>query len=224
MISTKETQYNELLMDNEEHGSVSLGLTTAHTYRHDPRRLTFLLSRYKFVSKMFDSFDTVLEVGCGDAFGTTMVAKNVKKMTAIDFDPIFIENAKTLRTENKNTTFKVHDILKSKLQEQFNGIYSLDVLEHISKDDEDIYMKNIVDSLDKHGIVIIGMPSLQSQEYASYQSKIGHINCKSGDDFKAFCNKYFNNVFLFSMNDEVVHTGFYPMAHYLIALCISKKE
>ena len=30
---------------------------------------------------------------------------------------------------------------------------------------------------------------------------------------------HFRNVFIFSMNDEVVHTGFYPMAHYLFALC-----
>ena len=27
----------------------------------------------------------------------------------------------------------------------------------------------------------------------------------------------------FSMNDEVVHTGFYPMACYLLALCCEKK-
>jgi len=33
---------------------------------------------------------------------------------------------------------------------------------------------------------------------------------------------YFNNVFLFSMNDEVVHTGFNKMAHYLIAICCAK--
>src|SRR5262249_47894355 len=31
--------------------------------------------------------------------------------------------------------------------------------------------------------------------------------------------KYFAHVFIFSMNDEVVHTGFSPMAHYLFALC-----
>jgi hypothetical protein len=30
-------------------------------------------------------------------------------------------------------------------------------------------------------------------------------------------------VFLFSMNDEVVHTGFYPMAHYLFAVCADRK-
>ena len=34
---------------------------------------------------------------------------------------------------------------------------------------------------------------------------------------------YFENVFLFSMNDEVVHTGFTPMAHYLFAVCCQKK-
>jgi hypothetical protein len=34
---------------------------------------------------------------------------------------------------------------------------------------------------------------------------------------------YFHNVFVFSMNDEVVHTGYYPMAHYLFAVCAGKK-
>ena len=36
--------------------------------------------------------------------------------------------------------------------------------------------------------------------------------------------KYFNNVFVFSMNDETVHTGYYPMAHYFLALCCGKKS
>ena len=36
--------------------------------------------------------------------------------------------------------------------------------------------------------------------------------------------KYFENVFLFSMNDEVVHTGFSPMAHYLFVICCQKKK
>jgi hypothetical protein len=34
--------------------------------------------------------------------------------------------------------------------------------------------------------------------------------------------KFFHHVFIFSMNDEVVHTGFYPMAHYLLALGCGK--
>jgi hypothetical protein len=71
--------------------------------------------------------------------------------------------------------------------------------------------------------MVLGMPSLESQAYASPQSKAGHVNCKSGKDFKGLMQRYFDQVFLFSMNDEVVHTGFYPMAHYLIALCCGKR-
>ncbi|MCA6302689.1 MAG: hypothetical protein IM629_12150, partial [Phenylobacterium sp.] len=38
-----------------------------------------------------------------------------------------------------------------------------------------------------------------------------------------FMLKFFSNVFLFSMNDEVVHTGFAPMAHYLFAIGAGKR-
>ena len=71
--------------------------------------------------------------------------------------------------------------------------------------------------------MILGMPSLESQQYASPQSKAGHVNCKSGEDLKKLLVHYFDNVFLFSMNDEVVHTGYTPMAHYLLVLCCSKR-
>jgi len=49
------------------------------------------------------------------------------------------------------------------------------------------------------------------------------VNCKSGPQLKSLLQNYFEHVFLFSMNDEVVHTGYYPMAHYLIAVCCGKK-
>jgi hypothetical protein len=35
---------------------------------------------------------------------------------------------------------------------------------------------------------------------------------------------FIHNVFIFSMNDEVVHTGFHPLAHYLRALCCQRKS
>jgi hypothetical protein len=67
------------------------------------------------------------------------------------------------------------------------------------------------------------MPSIQSQPYASPLSKAGHVNCKDAPDFRALLSNFFHHVFIFSMNDEVVHTGFYPMANYLIAVCCEQK-
>ncbi|VFM95981.1 MAG: hypothetical protein BECKG1743D_GA0114223_101368 [Candidatus Kentron sp. G] len=34
---------------------------------------------------------------------------------------------------------------------------------------------------------------------------------------------HFSHVFLFAANDEVVHTGFMPMAHYYIAMGCRKR-
>ena len=65
---------------------------------------------------------------------------------------------------------------------------------------------------------IIGMPSLESQAYASPASKAGHVNCKSMPELRELMLRYFHNVFMFSMNDEVVHTGHHKMAHYLWAV------
>ena len=45
-----------------------------------------------------------------------------------------------------------------------------------------------------------------------------------GSELKSLLEQYFHSVFLFSMNDEVVHTGFYPMAHYLLAICSHKRQ
>ena len=75
-----------------------------------------------------------------------------------------------------------------------------------------------------HGVLIVGMPSLQSQAYASPQSKEGHVNCKDQGEFGALMKRYFHNVFMFSMNDEVVHTGYSAMSHYNLALCCSKND
>ena len=68
------------------------------------------------------------------------------------------------------------------------------------------------------------MPSLESQAHASPQSKAGHVNCKTGEALKRTLERHFHTVFIFSMNDEVVHTGFYPMCHYLFVVGAGKRH
>jgi hypothetical protein len=50
------------------------------------------------------------------------------------------------------------------------------------------------------------------------------MNWKSGKALRALMERFFHNVFLFSMNDEAVHTGITPMAQYLIAIGCSPRE
>lgn len=189
-----------------------------------PQANLFTLARYKFVARMLSGSGSVLEVGCADAFGTRLVQQTVKSVTAVDFDPVFIEDVEGRKDPAWPLQCFQHDLLHGPVPGKFNAIYSLDVLEHIDPSDEDKFITNMLESLDSGGIMIVGMPSLESQAHASPQSKAGHVNCKSGDEMKTSLQCYFDNVFIFSMNDETIHTGFYPMAHYLLALCCGVKK
>jgi len=223
-LSTKEKQYNDLLEVKDKIGLTTLGVMMNQVWHDDPRRLAFVLARYKFVSKMLSGKKKVAELGCGDAFGSRVVKQEVSELNVYDFDPIFVADINARQDEKWPMTARTHDILDGPLKEApFDAIYSLDVMEHIEQKSEHLYVKNLKNSLSEHGILIIGMPSLESQSHASPQSKIGHINCKSGKDLKKILEKDFHNVLLFSMNDEVVHTGYSPMAHYLFAICTGKK-
>lgn len=215
---TKEPQYQVNLDLRDTVGSFSLGLMANHVWYGDPRRLGFVLARYKFVSKMFSGLNRVLEVGCADAFATRLVQQEVGAVVATDFDPIFIEDAKQHVDPRWPLECRTHDMLNGPIAENFDGAYAMDVLEHIAPENEDAFLRNMTASLNGMGVMIIGMPSLSSQRYASEASKIGHVNCKDGPELKRALQRYFHNVFIFSMNDEVLHTGFYPMAHYLLAL------
>jgi len=197
---------------------------TSQAWYDDPKRLAFTLSRYKFVAKMLSGAGHVLEVGCADAFGTRIVVQEVQQLTATDFDPLFVEDANSRMSDRWKFTCKAHDMLKGPFRGEFDGMYALDVLEHILPENEDRFLSNMAASLTGHGVLIIGMPSLESQPYASPLSKEGHVNCKTMPDLKATMQRYFHNVFMFSMNDEVVHTGYHKMAHYLFAMCCGKKS
>jgi len=219
---TREPQYQECIDLRDAQGLARLGLMSSHTWHCDPRRLLFVLSRYKFVARMFSGFGHLLEVGCADAFATQIVRQEVERITAVDFDPVFVKDARDRMDRRWQFDCRQHDMLAGPLEGDFDGAYCLDVLEHIPPESEDLFVSNIVQSLVPSAALIIGTPSLESQKYASAASKTGHINCKDDRGLKDLLSRYFHHVFIFSMNDEVVHTGFCPMAHYLFALCCTK--
>lgn len=216
-VQTKEAQYSACFDEDP----VTLGPMTGATFRWNPRRLGMMLARYKFVSKMLTGCGDVAEIGCADGFGSEVVACEVKRLQLFDFDPIWEEYA--IGPGRSARGFYQHDIREAPLYRRFDAVYMLDVLEHIPPADEPETMRNIVASLDKNGVFIAGCPSLESQVYASAISRAGHVNCKTGAKLVEDAKKYFNNVFLFCQNDEMLHVGFPQMAHYLFILCAGPK-
>ncbi len=218
----KETQ-NQRIFDLYKSDPITLGPYSSYMWRQDPRHLGFLFARYKFVAKMLRGQKTVLEVGCGDAVGTPIVAKEVGSVHCLDFEPLLLEdNRERISKRYPNITFGVHDFTEKPATPKSDAVFSLDVIEHIKPNEESKFMDNISGSLGSHGMCIIGTPNITAHAYASSVSQQGHINLKDYASLEQLMRKYFNQVLLFSMNDEVVHTGFYPLAHYLIAIGINQ--
>jgi SAM-dependent methyltransferase len=219
----RERQY-DVLLEQQDLGFERLGLMGSESWRRDPKHLLFHLSRYKFVAQMLSGCDRVLEIGCGDAFGTRIVRQRVNSLVAVDFDPIFIEDARKRISPPWTFELFVHDLKNGPVPGSFDAVYALDVLEHVPGAEEAQFLQTMIASLAPDGVAIIGMPSLEGQQYASEQSRSGHVNCKTAPELAILLRRYFHHVFIFSMNDEMVHTGFHKMAHYILALCTSQRK
>jgi cyclopropane fatty-acyl-phospholipid synthase-like methyltransferase len=223
MEVTREPQYQRYIELRDARGLTQLGLTTNFVWQEDPRNLSFLLARYKFVAKMLSGKERVLEIGCGDGFGTRLVLQEVGSVCAVDFDPVLVKDTNERMDEDWAFECRAHDMLAGPVDGgPYDAAYAVDVLEHIPRADEHRFVANAARSLIPKGVLILGSPFIQSQAYASRRSKEGHVNCKNHEELKLLAQDHFDNVFIFSMNDEIVHTGFYPMAHYLFALCVGR--
>lgn len=198
-----------------------VGGMTSDYWARDPKRLAFVLARYKFVARMFEGKGRVLEVGCADGFGSRIVRQHVEALTAIDVDAESI--AEALQAEAGRMPpywpieFRAHDILAAPLR-GFDAVYALDVLEHMDPlTQEQTFLEHLRAAAP---VAVIGSPSLESQVYASELSRAGHVNCRTAESLRDTLRRHWAHVFMFGMNDEVLHCGFGPMCQYRIALCI----
>lgn len=187
---------------------IALGKHLEMSWRDDPIRLTFMFARYKHVARLLNGKNRVLEIGCGDGFCTNIVRQFCGQVIGIDLvnDPEW------------GYGHTKHDITAGPYPTNtpFDAAYSLDCLEHIAPQHTDAVIGNIMACVD--GPLIIGMPSRESQIYASPRAKDGHVNCMSSTELRACMLRHFRTVFMFGIQDETLTTGYGPMCHYLLAI------
>ena len=203
---------------------VELGRYASDDYVQNPKQVVFVAARYKFVSKMLEGAGTVMEIGCGDGFGSPIVAQAVNGLTCLDINEELIEDIRQRNAFVKNATYEYFDFREAPRKPQADAGYLIDVIEHIFPEEEADFLANITASLTDHGILIIGTPNKTAEKYTSEWSRRGHVNLKTHDELRETGRRYFHNVFMFGMNDEVVHTGFPDMCHFLWAVCTGPKR
>ncbi|MGE0229965.1 MAG: class I SAM-dependent methyltransferase [Dehalococcoidia bacterium] len=201
---------------------VRLSKHWSYNLYNDPKRLPFVLARYKFAAKLGSKGRSVLELGCSEGMGAVILAESASQYTGVDLDPDAIASAKENWTDDK-FRFELDDFLGNTYGE-FDTVVSLDVVEHIEADHDHRFFEALVRNLKPKGLAIVGTPNITSVPYASAASQLGHVNMFSAERLAARMREHFVNVFSFGMNDEVLHTGFAPMCHYIFAVGCTKRE
>lgn len=201
---------------------VTLPPEYAHFVEENLLRLLIRLARYKFVARIVKKTDRVLEVGSGSGLGSMFISQHCAHVTGIEVKTTEVDEARAINRRD-NVEFMVADLFKLKVTEPFDVVFSLDVIEHMPIDEGHEFVAAMARQLKPSGMAIIGTPSIYSYQYQSPQSKASHVKCYDQDELLGLVDNYFGRTLAFSMNDEVVHTGFSKMAWYYFILAFLPK-
>jgi ubiquinone/menaquinone biosynthesis C-methylase UbiE len=136
--------------------------------------------RWKAVEKVIDfQAKSTLEVGAGTGVMAFEFAKRARngKIVASEFDDASVKfGKKIIRKSNyENVEFIQKDLRRLGLQENFDQVLAIDVLEHI--DDDLVALKEINAALKPKGLLIISVPTPLYPKYfgKEFADKIGHV-------------------------------------------------
>jgi ubiquinone/menaquinone biosynthesis C-methylase UbiE len=112
---------------------------------------------YEFALTKLSSEDNLLEVGCGEGYGTKMISSNVKKIVGLDVDSDLIVYASE-KYSSENCIYQYYDGKKIPFDNNtFDAAISFQVIEHI--DDDRNYISEINRVLKPPGIFILTTPN-----------------------------------------------------------------
>lgn len=161
----------------------------------DPDSPFFLdhVTRYWWASQFADG-KTVLDCACGSGYGSYILSKKAKSVTAVDLDPKSLKQAGETFSAS-NLAFQVFDILKlSELQRRFDLITAFEVIEHIPPHTTDLFLAQLAKALNPGGRLLLSTPNHDVVTKSGSFVPEFHINNFKPGELKGALKKHFSQV------------------------------
>lgn len=182
---------------------------------NNPLMLTIKFARYKFIAKLLQKNDNVLEVGCSDGTSSNFFSQYCNSVDAIDLDENAISEAKR---NFKNINFMCCNALEYTTNKRYDVIVLLDFIEHFNQEDGEKLIKKYSALLSAHGMLIVGTPSKNFEKYRAEHNKAHHLHEYYPDELEKLMQDNFARTMMFAMNDEIVHTGNINLAWFIYSI------
>lgn len=184
--------------------------------KNNPLMVAVKFARYKFIAKMLQKKDIVLEVGCNDGVSSNFFSQFCQKVTALDLDKNAIHEAKK---NFSHIDFLHTDAVTYETDKKYDAIVMLDFIEHFTGEDGRKLIQKYAQMLSTRGILIVGTPSKNFEKYRAEHNKAHHLCEYYPEELNKMLSKYFERTMTFSMNDEIVHTGNIELAWFIFEVC-----
>ncbi len=165
--------------------------------KETPLMIARHFAAYSFAKDyLLDKF--VLDIGCGEGYGSNYLSGFAKNVTAIDYDYSAIEHAKN-KYRKDNLSFKQLDVRElNSISDKFDAICCFQVIEHITEVGQ--FLENINALLSEGGIFIVSTCNkLDSSPGSIIPLNKFHVKEYLFQEFKELLEKYFSSVHMLGL-------------------------
>lgn len=150
---------------------------------------------YEFIIK-YCRKKIVLDAGCGQGWGSALIAKVAKKIIGIDSDEASLKIARDKFTFN-NLLFQKDNLEHlDSVKEKLNVIICLQTIEHLNNPNK--FLEKVVKLLKANGVLILSTPNKMSDHIPSPY----HVKEYSATEIKKLLSNYFKHVKLFGLYED----------------------
>lgn len=160
------------------------------------------LHRYAMAMELTAGKD-VLDIACGEGYGSRLMAANAHSVTGVDIDSATIAAA-SQKYKAAQLRFIAGDATRIPLPGQsVDVVVSFETLEHLG--DHDLFMSEIKRVMRPGALVIISTPDKDQYTLKSGYTNPFHVKELNRPDFEALLAKYFKQVKIFTQ--ETSHSS-----------------
>jgi ubiquinone/menaquinone biosynthesis C-methylase UbiE len=149
------------------------------------------LHRYAFAMN-YAKGGTVLDIACGEGYGSHLLSKIAKKVIGVDIDTSTIKRAR-LKYKQENLSFLTGSVTNIPIiNDSIDIVISFETIEHLEQ--HDLMLKEISRVLKKNGLLIISTPDKNVySSFINYKNPF-HVKELSKTEFTDLLRKHFETV------------------------------
>lgn len=151
------------------------------------------LARYYYVKDFVNSKE-VLDLACGQGYGSYILSENAKQITSGDLNLKNLEFAKNNYSKENIKHIQIDATKLEKFEKKFDVIVAFEVIEHIFPEQTGPFLNGISRALKEGGVAFISTPNHDVVLKSGVEVPAFHINNFSAAQLNKELKKYFSKV------------------------------